>query len=77
MAAPRVVAKGAYLVAQRIVEIARDCGIPVIQNILLARTLYRIVAIDQEIPPDLYRTVAEVLAYVYRLRGRVLNPAEG
>ncbi len=75
MSAPRVLAKGAYAVAQRIADLARKAGIPVIQNIPLARALYRTVEIDQEIPPDLYVAVAEVLAYVYRLRGKTPRPS--
>lgn len=69
MKAPRVVGKGARLVAQRIVEIARKHGIPVLENPPLARALFRVVAVGQEVPRDLYRAVAEVLAYVYSLRG--------
>jgi flagellar biosynthetic protein FlhB len=70
MRAPRVVAKGAYLVAQKIVDLARGNRIPVIQNIPVARAIYRAVEVDQEIPPDLYLAVAEILAYVYKLRGK-------
>lgn len=73
MHAPRVLAKGAHLVAERIVKIAREKNIPVIQNIPLARALYRTVEIDDEIPPELYVAMAEVLAYVYKLR----SPAAG
>jgi flagellar biosynthetic protein FlhB len=70
MGAPRVVAKGAMLIAERIVEIARSNGIPVIQNIPLARALYAGVKIDQEIPAALYQAVAEVLAFVFSLKQR-------
>ncbi len=70
MAAPKVVAKGALIVAQRIVEIARANGVPVIQNIPLARALYAGVKIDQEIPSTLYQAVAEVLAFVFSLKQR-------
>ncbi|MCL4559590.1 MAG: flagellar biosynthesis protein FlhB [Chloroflexi bacterium] len=76
MHAPRVLAKGAYAVAQRIVELARSSGVPVIQNIPLARALYRSVEVDQEITPELYLAVAEVLAYVFRLNGRSPHPAQ-
>jgi flagellar biosynthetic protein FlhB len=68
MRAPKVLAKGAHLVAERIVKLAREKNIPVIQNIPLARALYRTVEIDDEIPPELYVAMAEVLAYVYKLR---------
>jgi flagellar biosynthetic protein FlhB len=76
MGAPRVVAKGAYEVAQRIVAIAKENNIPVVQNIPLARAIYRVVDVDQEIPPDLYMAVAEVLAYVYRLRAQSMGMAQ-
>ncbi|MBI3304277.1 MAG: flagellar biosynthesis protein FlhB [Deltaproteobacteria bacterium] len=68
MAAPRVVAKGAGFVARRIREIAREHSIPLMENKPLARLLYREVEVGQEIPDTLYRAVAEVLAYVFRLR---------
>ena len=70
MNAPKVMAKGAFLVAERIVGLARLHQIPVVQNIPVARALFRAVDIDQEIPPELYTALAEVLAYVYRMRGR-------
>jgi flagellar biosynthesis protein FlhB len=65
MRAPRVVAKGKRLIAERIVALARQAGVPVIQDIPLARTLYKLVDIDGEIPAALYRAVARILAYVY------------
>ena len=68
MAAPRVVAKGAGLIAARIREIARAHGVPIVENKPLARLLYRQVEIGQEVPENVYRAVAEVLAYVMRLR---------
>jgi flagellar biosynthetic protein FlhB len=71
MPAPRLLAKGPYRVAQRIVKIARENQIPVIQNIPLARAIYKNIEIGQEISPDLYLAMAEVLAYVYKLRGKV------
>ncbi len=69
MSAPTVLAKGAHKIAERIVSLAGEHGIPVLQNISLARALYRTVDVDQEIPPELYLVVAEVLAYIYGLRG--------
>lgn len=68
MRAPRVLAKGAFHVAQKIVDIARENRIPVVQNIPLARALYKTVEVNQEIPPEMYVAVAEVLAYVYRVK---------
>ncbi len=75
MNAPRVLAKGAYLIAERIVNIAKASKIPVVQNIPLARALYKSVNIDQEIPPELYVAMAEILAKIYSLRGRKPAPA--
>ena len=68
MTAPKVMAKGAHLMAQRIVEIAKNNQVPVVQNIPLARAMYKNVEIDQEIPPEMYMAMAEVLAYVYRTK---------
>jgi flagellar biosynthetic protein FlhB len=70
MVAPKVVAKGAHLVAFRIADIARENGVPVVQNIPLARAVFQAVEIDQEIPPELYAAMAEILVYVYRLKGQ-------
>jgi flagellar biosynthetic protein FlhB len=66
--APIVVAKGRGYVAERIRELAREHGVPVLENPPLTRTLFRAVAIGQEIGADLYEAVAEVLAFVYRMR---------
>lgn len=71
MPAPRVVAKGRNHLAVRIREIAREHHVPVVQNPALARALYAAVEVGECIPPELYRAVAEVLAFVYRLRGKV------
>jgi len=70
--APTVVAKGMNLVAQKILEIARENGVPEVENKPLAQTLYRTLEIGSEIPPPLYKAVAEVLAYVYRLKAKKL-----
>jgi flagellar biosynthetic protein FlhB len=69
MIAPRVLAKGSGHVAQRIREIAVDNQIPLVEEKPLARALYKMVEIGDYIPAELYRAVAEVLAYVYRLKG--------
>jgi len=68
MSAPRVVGKGADFIAQKIREVARENAIPIVENKPLARVLYTQVEIGRQIPEALYRAVAEVLAYVYRLR---------
>lgn len=70
MAAPRVVAKGQDLLALRIKELGREHDIPTVENVPLARALYRSVEVEQEIPMELYKAVAEVLAYVYKIRHR-------
>lgn len=69
MAAPVVVAKGAGVIAERIRELARHHNVPVVENKFVARTLFKLVEIGKEIPHDLYRAVAEILAFVYRARG--------
>jgi flagellar biosynthetic protein FlhB len=69
LGAPRVVAKGAGYVARRIVETARRHGVPVVERKPVAQALYKAVQVGQEIPAALYQAIAEVLAYVYRLRG--------
>jgi flagellar biosynthesis protein FlhB len=68
--APRVVAKGTDELAARIREAARAAGVPVISRPPLARALWKLVPEGQEIPSQLYHAVAEVLAYIYRLRDR-------
>ncbi len=65
MMAPKVVAKGANLIAEKIKEIARENDIPIVEDKPLAQVLYKMVDVDQWIPEDLYRAVAEVLAFVY------------
>lgn len=68
MAAPRVIAKGADLVALRIRDVAREHRVPVLQSPMLARALYAHTELDQEVPAALYTAVAQVLAYVYQLK---------
>jgi len=69
MTAPVVVAKGKNYLAQRIRARALEHSIPLIENPPLAQALYKSVAVGQQIPPHLYRAVAEILAYIYRLMG--------
>jgi flagellar biosynthetic protein FlhB len=69
LGAPKVVAKGAGHVARRIVETARRHGVPVVERKPVAQALYKAADVGREIPAALYHAVAEVLAYVYRLRG--------
>lgn len=70
MLAPKVVAKGADFVAQKIKALAAEAGIPHVENVPLARTLYKSVKVNQYVPRALYQAVAEVLAYVYKLRSK-------
>lgn len=68
MRAPRVISKGADLLAFKIRDIAKENAIPVLQSPMLARALYANADIDQDIPSSLYTAVAQVLAYIYRLK---------
>jgi flagellar biosynthetic protein FlhB len=68
MEAPRVVAKGADLLAQRIKDLARAHGVPVVEDRPLARALYAAVEIGHPIPEKLFQAVAQVLAYIYRMK---------
>jgi flagellar biosynthesis protein FlhB len=69
MSAPKVVAKGADHVAKRIIAIARKHAIPVVERKSLAQVLFKTVKVDQAIPIGLYVVIAELMAYVYRLKG--------
>lgn len=68
MRAPQVISKGADLLAFKIRDVARNNAIPVLQSPMLARALYANAEIDQDIPSSLFTAVAQVLAYVYRLK---------
>ncbi|MCL5961046.1 MAG: flagellar biosynthesis protein FlhB [Chloroflexi bacterium] len=70
MRAPKVVAKGQLIIAEKIKEVARRHGVPVVENKPLAQALYKSVEIGFEIPPLLYQAVAEVLAFIYGLKHR-------
>jgi flagellar biosynthetic protein FlhB len=72
MTSPKVVAKGVDRVAQKIREIAAENDVPVVENPPLARGLYAAVDVDQEITPEFYKAVAEVIGYIYRLKRRKL-----
>jgi flagellar biosynthetic protein FlhB len=67
---PKVVAKGADLLAQRIKQVATEAGVPIVENKPLARGLYGAVEVGEDIPIELYQAVAEVLAYVFSLKNR-------
>lgn len=69
--APIVLAKGEDHLARRIKEIAKENKIEIVENKPLARMLYANVDVGQAIPPELYQAVAEVLAFVYHLQGKI------
>jgi flagellar biosynthesis protein FlhB len=69
--APKVVAKGTDLIALKIREIAEANGVPVVENPPLARALHAGVELDREIPPEHYKAVAEIISYVFRLKGKI------
>ncbi|MGI6669459.1 MAG: flagellar biosynthesis protein FlhB [Acetivibrionales bacterium] len=68
--APVLIAKGQDYIAVRIKEIAKENNVEIVENKQLARTIYETVDIGQAIPPELYQAVAEVLAFVYSLKGK-------
>jgi len=72
MVAPQVVAKGKNYLAARIRKLALENQVPIIENPPLAQALYKAVDVGQEIPPHLYRAVAEILAYIFKL----MNPGK-
>lgn len=74
--APRVTAKGYDALAERIVDLAREHDIPIQENAVLARLLSR-VELNEEIPEELYLSVAQVIAFAYRLSGRDVTGARG
>ena len=73
MPAPTVVAKGKDLVALRIRQVAEENDVPVVENPPLARAHFASVELDEKIPPEHYKAVAEVIGFVMRLRGEMPN----
>ncbi|MBW1708858.1 MAG: flagellar biosynthesis protein FlhB [Deltaproteobacteria bacterium] len=71
--APMVVAKGQSIIAERIKDIAKEHDIPIVENKPLAQGLYKSVEIGEIIPIEFYQAVADVLAYVYQIKGKVIN----
>ena len=69
--APYVVAKGEAYLAQKIKEIAKENGVEIVENKPVARALYHNVEIGESVPPELYQAVAEILAFVYHLQGKI------
>ncbi|MCR5833057.1 MAG: flagellar biosynthesis protein FlhB [Selenomonadaceae bacterium] len=73
MVAPLVLAKGQDVVAERIKKIARENRIPIVENKPVARALYAAVEVGGMVPAELYQAVAEILAYVYRIKNKKIN----
>jgi flagellar biosynthetic protein FlhB len=73
MNAPKVVAKGAGLVARRIREIAKEHHVPVVENKELARNLYKAIDVGETVGSEFYKGIAELLAYVYKLKGKTVS----
>lgn len=76
MDAPKVVAKGARLIAERIRALGTEHQVPIVEKPTLARALFRTIEVGQPVPADLFRAVAEVLAYVYRIDRRAAKQRE-
>lgn len=77
MMAPKLVAKGVDHLALRIRELAGKHDVPIVENPPLARALYASVDLDQDIPPEHYKAVAEVIGYVMRLKGKLPSARQG
>ena len=78
MPSPMLMAKGSELIAKRIIEIANEYNVPIVENPPVVRALFRMVEINQVIPPELYKAVAEILLFVYNLHkdknlGNIIN----
>ena len=69
--APYVIAKGEGYLAQKIKDVARENSIEIVENKPVARMLYHNVEIGETVPPELYQAVAEILAFVYHLQGKI------
>ncbi len=72
--APKLIAKGRGLVAEKIIEIANANQVPLVEDQNLVQVLEAL-DVNTEIPPELYRAVAEVLVFIYRLNGKIQQPA--
>ena len=68
MESPTLLAKGSALIAEKIKEIAREHNIPIIENPPVARAIYKMMEVNQQVPPELYKAVAEILMFVYKMK---------
>jgi len=73
MDAPKVVAKGANLIAEKIKQIAIEHNIPIIEDKPLAQLIYKSVDIDESIPQEMYQAVAQILAYIYKIKNKNIS----
>jgi len=73
MQSPKLLAKGKNLIAENIKEVARKNNVPIVENPPVARAVFAGVEIGQFIPEELFKPVAEILAYIYKLKGKRLN----
>jgi flagellar biosynthesis protein FlhB len=73
--APRVIAKGKGVLAEHMRELARENGIPIVEDVPLARLLWKRVKVGREVPVETYKAVAAILAFVYRLTGKAMGAA--
>ena len=70
MDSPMLIAKGTELIAKKIIDIAKEHQVPVIENPPVARALFKMVDINQSIPPELYKAIAEILMFVYKMKNK-------
>ena len=68
MESPMLIAKGTELIAKKIIDIAKEHSVPVIENAPVARALFKMVDLNQQIPPELYKAIAEILLFVYNMK---------
>jgi flagellar biosynthetic protein FlhB len=70
MQSPKLVAKGKDLIAERIKQVAREHDVPIVENPPVARAVYDSIDIGEFIPQELFKPIAEILAYIYKLKGK-------
>ena len=68
MESPMLIAKGTELIAKKIIDIAKEHGVPVLENAPVARALFKMVELNHTIPPEMYKAIAEILLFVYNMK---------
>ena len=63
-----LIAKGTELIAKKIIDIAKEHGVPVLENAPVARALFKMVELNHTIPPEMYKAIAEILLFVYNMK---------